>query len=142
MSDQSPFQAWLNRRYIEWEASTGKKQKIASWARHIGVNRDLLNQWLLGSGRPGPKGAKELAASLGPEVYDLLGLERPDPLLQAVIDNWKRLTREQQEDIARSVGESGGYPSGTSGGSVAKTNTGKEGRDRTPRRSRSSGKVR
>ena len=32
-----------------------------------------------------------LASKLGPEIYDVLGLARPDPRLQAIIAYWGRI---------------------------------------------------
>lgn len=50
MVDKNAFTKWLNERFLEWGKSTGKPPKIAAWARVLKVNRDLLNQWLLGNG--------------------------------------------------------------------------------------------
>ncbi len=52
---------------------------------------------------PGPASLPRIAAKLGPEIYDLLGLPRPDPDLQAVISNWGRLSDETKAEIAAAI---------------------------------------
>ncbi len=48
---------------------------------------------------PSPDKIELLAAKLGNEVYDVLGIERPDPDLQRLTEIWDRIP----ENVRRSI---------------------------------------
>lgn len=66
--------------------------------------------WMNGRRRPGPEYIKRLDELFGPEVYDALEIERPDPTLRYIENNWERLDIDQQkaiyEEIAKYLGNS------------------------------------
>ncbi len=95
------FGRWLRRQHLTWQAQQGARRTIADFAAYLEVSRDTLNNWL--AGRRVPRGASvdRLAVRLGAEVYDRLGLVRPDEHLRQLIEHWGRLTPAQKRSIAQ-----------------------------------------
>lgn len=96
-----PFSVFLTRKFLEWQLEEGEPRSQAEFANLIGVKRTSLTMWMNGDHLPGGENVTKLANFLGPEVYDLLGLERPNPDLQAIIARWDRLSPEQQRRLAQ-----------------------------------------
>ncbi|MEN6572050.1 MAG: helix-turn-helix transcriptional regulator [Anaerolineaceae bacterium] len=72
------FKEWMMGKFIEWRDT--EKSGIASYsdfARYLGVGVNQYTQWRTGNNLPNYDSAKILASKLGPEVYELLGYERP-----------------------------------------------------------------
>lgn len=78
---------------------------MTEFARYLGVNGALLSQWMKGTRQPGRRKAPVLAAKLGPEIYDLLGLARPDSDLREINLVWGQLSKEQRREAVRRVKE-------------------------------------
>jgi transcriptional regulator with XRE-family HTH domain len=73
---QMEFKDWIAQKYREW--SRGKKSET-QFAIYLGVSQATMNAWINGS-RGLPKSAKiirSLADKLGPEIYEIIGLQRP-----------------------------------------------------------------
>jgi len=101
------FPELLEQKFLAWQHSSGKRKTIQDFAAFIGVSQPILSHWLNGTRRPGPESLRLLSAKLGPEVYDVLGLQRPDPDLAYIAEHWeqldpakRRLLREQAEKYA------------------------------------------
>ena len=94
---------WLESKYIEWLSDSGQRRTVSEFAEWLGISRSLLSRYLSGSRTPSRKNAEKIAARLGPEIYDLLGLQRPDPLLKRVQAHWNCLTKEDINEIERIV---------------------------------------
>lgn len=92
---------WLSRQFLVWQVAQGKRKTLGDFARYLGVKRTTLEKWLYGARVPGRRYADKIAAKLGPEIYDLLRMPRPDPRLTMVIDGWGRISDSDREDIAR-----------------------------------------
>jgi hypothetical protein len=95
---------WLDLKFREWR--NGQKRgedTVARFANFVGVSRNTMNNWLNRGQTPGDESADLIATKLGPEIYDLLGLPRPDPLLQLVIERWGQLSDEVRSEIAEVV---------------------------------------
>jgi hypothetical protein len=53
-----------------------------------------------GTHLPDLESAKKIASMLGPEVFEVLGLPRPNPYLQKINQIFERLSPEQQQKLA------------------------------------------
>lgn len=76
------FHHWITKKYIEYRGDAiGNERSIADFATRIGVSPQLISNWMkVGGGVPKSKKAIDaLARIYGLEVYDVLGLARPDP---------------------------------------------------------------
>lgn len=82
------FPDYLEKKYIEWQLQEGRKT-IIDFAAYIGVSQPLLSQWMSGKKRPGVNNIKMLADIFGLDVYDALGIQRPNPYLQRLNRIWE-----------------------------------------------------
>jgi len=76
----NPVANWLMKRYLSWQQKEDELKNINEFAEYLGVSQPTLSMWLGGSHLPSKHSADLLAAKLGPEIYDLLGLARPDTI--------------------------------------------------------------
>lgn len=75
------FGKWLNKKFSDWRGETRKG--VTDFAAYIGVSHPVMSNWLNGKSKkpPSPENIGKLADKY-PDVYDVLGLPRP----QAAID--------------------------------------------------------
>ncbi len=99
MNNRPPFAKWLEGKYLEWQFSGGSRRTQTEFAEWLGISQPLVNRYMNGNGVPTAINVDRIAARLGLEVYDLLGLARPDPDLQYIIANWDKLTPQDQADM-------------------------------------------
>jgi len=102
MSDET--KEWLEKKYREWrDGRPRNSDSMERFAKHLGVSRNTLNNWMNRGQTPGRESAAPIAAALGPEIYDLLNLPRPDPLLDLIVRKWGTLSNAVQQEIAATV---------------------------------------
>jgi transcriptional regulator with XRE-family HTH domain len=94
-----PFSVLLERKFLEWQIEKGRISQ-AEFARIIGVSRASLTMWMNGTHLPDLESAKKIANVLGPEIFEALGLPRPNPYLQKINQIFERLSAEQQQKLA------------------------------------------
>lgn len=94
---------WLESKFIAWIAESGHRRTVTEFAEWLGVPRSLLSYYMNGSRKPKRQTADLIAARLGPEVYDLLGFQRPDPLLQRLQAQWTHLSDPERSQIEKIV---------------------------------------
>jgi transcriptional regulator with XRE-family HTH domain len=76
----SKIKDWLLAQFIEWEKMQPRRQTYSAFARYLDVKQSTLSQWMAGNYDPqDEKIIAKLAAKLGEEVYDVLGLPHPKP---------------------------------------------------------------
>lgn len=105
---------WLKMKFIDHQrycASHGMRMpSLASWAVdviHIAPPSvsHYINQRRLPTGRSLDK----IASALGPEIYDLLGLDRKvptnDPLFKAFAALWPKMTKKDKRDMLKHAEE-------------------------------------
>lgn len=101
--DTLDFPAWLEQKYLTWQGARGKRATLAQFASHLGISPPLLSHYLNGVRKPSGDNVHKLAKRLGVEVYDILGLQIPDPKLRFISRNWGKLTPEQQQQLITTV---------------------------------------
>jgi len=74
------FPEFLEKKYLEWQLAAGRKT-IVEFSAFLGVSQPLLSMWMNGKKRPGVENIKILSEIFGLEVYDSLGIDRPNPYL-------------------------------------------------------------
>jgi len=97
------FAMWLEINFLEWQAKTKKRATLQEFADHIGYSRPLISMWMAGKRLPTEDGAKRLADLFGPDIYDILGMPRPDPDLERLNKIWQFLP----ELVRRSILQQG-----------------------------------
>ena len=70
---------------------------LAEFADYLEVGRPALSMWLSGKRQPNSRMAQKLADKLGPEVYDVLGMARPDEQTQHLIQAFGKLDLERRD---------------------------------------------
>jgi transcriptional regulator with XRE-family HTH domain len=93
------FAEYLLSKLQEFEKQRGKRTSLDKFAEYIGVSRPLVSYWLKGT-IPGLENVQILANKFGPEVYDVLGLPRPNPFLQKINQVFDSLSAEHQRKLA------------------------------------------
>jgi len=73
---------FLTQKFREWEASTKRHQTVSAFARWVGVPQPTMTRWMTGDTMPTDiNNVNKLVDRFGSEVYDLLGMPRPDPVI-------------------------------------------------------------
>jgi len=96
---------WLNSKFIEWERKQGGKQSYYAFARFLEVGQSGLASWMSGSGTPSGDDLISIAAKLGPEVYDVIGLPRPNADVQRLTVSFSNLPPDIRENLTRAIAE-------------------------------------
>jgi len=83
----------------------GGRKTVKQFAAYVGVSQSAISTWWNGDRLPEGENVTKLANRFGMEVYDTLGLPRPDPDLLYIQQNWpnlypatRRALREQAEN--------------------------------------------
>ena len=97
------FAAWLESKYISWIGEAGKRRTLTDFSKYLGVTQPMLSQWLNGRYVPNTHNISKIAARLGPEVYDLLGLQRPDPDIQWLVKLFGELDEQGKEELLQAA---------------------------------------
>ncbi len=96
---------WLNQKFVEWEQSQGRKQSYYSFARYLEVSQSGLGQWMTGAGAPSGDDLLNIANKLGAEIYDILGLPRPNTEVQRVTVSFASLPPEIRKRLNSAITE-------------------------------------
>jgi hypothetical protein len=101
---KTTFSEYMEKTYLSWQMDNGRAS-IREYSRWLDINHALIIQWMNGKAKPGPKSLPKLAAKLGLEIYDILGLARPNTIpLDKLPSNFrKRLTAAVYEVNAELV---------------------------------------
>ena len=98
------FPKLLEKKFLEWQQQQGGRRTVAEFAKWIGVKQSSVSMWWNGANEPNAASVRLLAEKLGLEVYDVLGLPRPDADLHYLQQAWenipaaaRRAIREQAE---------------------------------------------
>lgn len=93
------FSHFLEMKYLEWQQKQGQRKTIEEFAQFLGVSQAAVSFWMNGKRTPTAESVRLLADIFGPEVYDTLGLERPDPDLAYLERIWDDLPSYAQKAL-------------------------------------------
>jgi len=93
------FRQWFEFQYLEWQRNQGGRKTVMQFAEYLGTSQQTVSNWLNGSREPMGDNIRKIADRLGLEVYDVLGLDRPDPMLHYIQKHWDKLPIEVQHEI-------------------------------------------
>jgi len=94
------FPEYIEKKYLQWQTELGKRKSIEEFAMYIGVSQSALSLWMSGKRTPSVQTANLLAEIFGNDVYDALGIARPNPYLQRLNRVWEFLPEAIQKKIA------------------------------------------
>lgn len=80
MGDLGNWQEYITRKYLEWRQDKyGRAGSAARFAAELGIAPQLLNDWMNQGRIPQGENINLLVDYFGYEIYDVLGLRRPEP---------------------------------------------------------------
>jgi transcriptional regulator with XRE-family HTH domain len=97
---------WLEQKFLEWEKAQGRKQSYYAFAHYLEVSQSGLNQWMTGSSTPSGGDLLNIANKLGPEIYEILGLPRPNAEVQRLTVSFANLPPDIRQKLANAIAES------------------------------------
>jgi transcriptional regulator with XRE-family HTH domain len=83
---------WIMKKFLEYKSIQERDVTQAEFAEYLGVSESTVSQWINKVQPPDKHSADLIAPKLGPEIYDLLGMARPDTIL---IDQLPRAVRDR-----------------------------------------------
>jgi len=95
------FASLLLRQMHQWESAQGKRATLQGFANHLNVSQPLLSIWLKGDTKPSSEKIELLAAKVGNEIYEVLGLPKPDPDLQRLNQIWEHIPETMRRSIVK-----------------------------------------
>lgn len=96
---------WLAQKFTAWEKTQGSRQSYYAFARHLGVSQSGLGAWMNGDSVPGGDELITIADKLGPEVYDVLGLPRPNAEVQRITVSFASLPPDIRQRLTSAISE-------------------------------------
>lgn len=93
------FPEFLERKFVEWQEREGRRKTIADFATYLGVSQSVISMWMNGSRKPNQPSIELLADNFGLEIYDVLGIPRPDSDLHYIKQNWDLLSPETRRAL-------------------------------------------
>ena len=93
------FASWLEINFLEWQTKIKRRASLQDFADHIGYSRPLISMWLSAQRLPSEEGIERLSELFGPEIYDILGLPRPDPDLQRLNKIWNNIPEKVRQSL-------------------------------------------
>jgi hypothetical protein len=102
----TPISEWLEERFKVWGDEKPRQERtLKEFAAEIGIPYDTFFRYVNKGGKPEGENLKKIARKLGPEVYDILELERPDPDLDLIDEYWPSLPDSLKKSLAKQVHE-------------------------------------
>jgi hypothetical protein len=105
--DLSEFPSLLDRAFLEYRIQQTRQRlsvSLNSFANYLDFSPPIVNMWLSGSRLPTQGNVEriipKLVALLDLQVYDILGLPRPDSSLQRLNQVWPRISIENRQKLA------------------------------------------
>lgn len=93
----------LNRKFLEWQMATRKKQTIRSFAKYLDVKETSLSGWMNTNIPPKGDNLIKLSNKLGYEIYDILGIIRPDKRSRELQEKYNATPEERKDDLLKLV---------------------------------------
>jgi len=93
------FSRFLELKFLEWQQREGGRKTVKEFAAYIGVSQSTISTWWNEDRKPEGENLRKLAEKLGIEVYDILGMPRPDSDLLYLQSIWQDLTPDQRHTL-------------------------------------------
>lgn len=93
------FRQFLEHKFLAWQQQVGGRKTVKQFAEYLGVGQTTVSSWWNNNRKPEGENLLKLANRFGLEVYDVLGLPRPDESLHYIQRHWEDLPAEQQRAL-------------------------------------------
>lgn len=104
---QFKFSQWLEMQYIEWMRRSSQRKTLTAFADWIGVSQSQLSRYMAGKITPNKDNLQIMAEKLGPEIYDVLGLLRPDLREARLLALFRKLDEIQKDALIATLDKNG-----------------------------------
>jgi transcriptional regulator with XRE-family HTH domain len=95
---------FLDQKYLQWQTAQGKRKTVQEFADYLGISQSVLSHYMNGKRKkPTSDNLRALSNKLGFEIYDVLGLPRPDPDLAYISQNWDKVSEEFRQKFREQV---------------------------------------
>ena len=85
MGIMTTYAEWLEGKFTEWSNTQPRRNRsLTSFAKYLGVGQPSLSQWMAGNYPPSNDNVERLADKLGYEIYDILEMPRPNPMIKTL----------------------------------------------------------
>lgn len=96
---------WLERMFVQWQAAQGKSKTIQEFFDFLEISKATYYRWGSGERTPTELDVASLAKKTGNyDIYELAGLEKPDPRLEALKAGWENIPDDIKDEIADIAG--------------------------------------
>ena len=69
---------WLTEKFLDWQKESGQRRSVVDFAEYLNVSQQSLSDWMNGKYNPrGKSSINKIYLKLGPEIFDVLGMDRP-----------------------------------------------------------------
>ena len=97
------FRQFLQLKFLEWQQQSGGRKKVWEFAEWIGVSQSTISMWWNGKRLPEGENITKLVDKFGMEVYDVLGLPRPNENLYYVTKHFEKVPDKLQKAIREQI---------------------------------------
>lgn len=98
------FSQFFEMKYLEWQTKQGGRKTVSEFAEWLGIAQTTASTYMHGKRKPEGDTLIRLSEKLGIEIYDSLGLPRPDEDLYYLQSIWDQLPAEARR-LLREKGE-------------------------------------
>lgn len=103
----TPFRRLVTAVRLELIQKKNTNISDSDLAVHFGVSAASFSAWLNGVRKPDQVNTAQLARTLGPELFDIMGYDRvykiDNLMLRTIIENFSKLSDQLQEEIYERV---------------------------------------
>lgn len=93
------FRQYLELKFLEWQQKSGGRKTVKQFAEYIGVGQTTVSGWWNEGRKPEGDNVMKLARLFGADVYDILGLPRPEENLTYIQNHWDQLSPRERKAI-------------------------------------------
>lgn len=95
----STWSKFILLKMQEREKELGRRVTNKEFGEWLNVSASTISQWVNGKYPPSLDIVPHIAEKLGPGVYDVLNLSRPDPELRYINNRWDNLPDDARRQI-------------------------------------------
>jgi len=100
---QERWHKWINHQYLEYRGlAIGRERTVTEFARYVGLTQPTMTNLMNKSVPSRAKTIQKFVRIYGPEVYDVLGMERPD-FVAELENQLKSATPTEKDRIIRRI---------------------------------------
>lgn len=99
------FHQWFQEKYYQWVQSQPGEENFRAFCDLLGYPPSQVSHWLEGKTTPQEAQLLSIASVVGIEVYDVLGLQKPDPEILGIFNSFPHLAGDFRGKLAEAISE-------------------------------------